>query len=136
MLHEIPIDERQPPVKGGHPNRQLCPLDDTVRVVERERRGYRALWRKLQFIATYELHGGQWWIHASVMRKDKTMPSYADLVALKRCTIGDERLAIQVFPAAADHIDIAGPLFDAEVLHLWSPDDDSLIPRFGRMGTI
>lgn len=136
QLHGLALDDRQAPIPGGHPNRQLCPLDDAVRVIEWRVDGYSARWRNCQFIVSYELHGGQWWIHASVCRRNKKMPSYDDLAALKRLVIGEDRLAIQVFPSAVDHIDIGTPLFGAEVLHLWSPDNDSVIPKFGRMGTI
>lgn len=116
--------------------RQARPLSDEVEVIEVRSDGYLCTWRHLQFIVSDELHGGRWWRHASVSRLDNGMPSYDDLVALKRLTIGADREAVQVFPRAEDHIDIAGPAFNMEVLHLWSPFGRSPLPDFGRYGAI
>ena len=92
-----------------------------VKVVETRDDGYAARWRHLLFICGREEHGGQGWTHVSISRDDNAMPTYDDLKAIKGKVLGGHRVAYQVFPTAADHVDIAGPL-GVEVLHLWSPD--------------
>ena len=114
----------------------ILPISDEVDVFEENDSGYVATWKHLKFLVSDEFHRGHWWRHASVSRDDKCMPTYDDMVALKRLTIGDDREAFQIFPKSEDHIDIAGPAFGLEVLHLWSPEGKSPLPNFGRFGTI
>ena len=121
---------------NGPSSRQARPLSDEIKVVQVRDDGYSAKWKHLKFIVSEEQHGGQWWIHASVSRRDRKVPTYDDLKELKRLTLGDDRSAVQVFSATDDHIDIAGPL-GVEVLHLWSPPRmGNPLPDFGRHGTI
>ena len=115
--------------------RRARPLNRDLRVLHVIKGGYVARWKHLRFIVVEELHGGRWWLHASVSRRDRNLPTYDDLKACKRLTIGDDRVALQVFPLADKHIDIAGPL-GIEVLHLWSPDKANLLPDFTLQGTI
>ena len=112
--------------------RQAQPISDDVRIIMRIKNGYAGKWRHLKFIVADEVHRGRWWRHASVSRRDRQMPSYADLKRCKELTIGDERMAVQVFPSAEEHIDYAGQL-GVEVLHLWSPEDTDALPDF-RLG--
>ena len=114
---------------------QVKPISDEIISVEHTVEGYHARWRRLWFMVGYEWHGAQWWIHASVSRRDKQMPTYSDLKSLKRLTIGDDRMAVQVFSTSEKHIDIMGP-HGLEVLHLWSPENADMLPDFGRYGTI
>ena len=73
--------------------------------------GYSAVYKHLLVTVTEALcQDDRWWMHVSVSRKDKTMPTYADLSTIKSLVIGDERIAIQVFPPAKRHIDVAGNL--------------------------
>lgn len=90
--------------------------------------GYRLRHKHLYFIVSEcQEADGRWWIHASVSRMDREMPTYEDLMLLKRIVIGDDRTAIQVFPPQDHHIDVAGKLTPrVEVLHLWSPERDFL----------
>ena len=117
------------------PSRWPGAIDPRLRVVEAREDGYLATYKHLKFIVSESIEmDGRWWIHASVSRRDKTIPTYDDLIVLKKLTIGPNRTAIQVFPPAERHIDIAGkrprPI---QVLHLWSPEDDFL-PDFARGG--
>ena len=76
-------------------------------------------------------HDGAEWIHASIARENH-MPSYADLVTLKRAVFGAGRYAFQVFPAADRHVNIHG-----RALHLWGrADGTNPLPDFGAAGTI
>ena len=114
---------------------RAVPLDPRLRVLERRGDGYSARVGQLRFIVSDAVEeDGRVWRHASVSRTDRQMPTYDDLRLLKECTIGAARTAIQVFPPADRHIDIAGRADPAiQVLHLWSPETDFL-PDFARAG--
>lgn len=70
----------------------------------------------LRVIASGGRFDGERWLHVSVSRASG-LPSYADLVQVKRTFIGDERYAYQVFAPVSTHVNIA------EVLHLWASVD-------------
>ena len=70
------------------------------------------------------------WVHVSCSRKDR-IPSYEDLMEVKKIFIGDGRQAIQVFPVKAKHINI-----HPNCLHLWACLGDDGLPDFGKFGTI
>ena len=98
--------------------------------------GYAGVYRHLRIIVSEGLEDdGRWWLHASVSREDRKMPTYHDLKTLKAICIGPERKAVQVFAPESEHMDIAGkgkrPL---QVLHLWSPEDANFLPDFTRGG--
>lgn len=83
-------------------------------------------------VVTVGAHDGRWWLHVSVSRA-KYIPSYEDLADVKRAFVGPLHQALQLFPAAARHVNI-----HAFCLHLWAclePDGDGL-PDFGQDGTI
>ena len=118
------------------PRRKAAPISLRVTVLEERADGYAGTVDHLYVVVSDGMEDdGRWWRHLSVSRHDRKMPTYDDLRRAKELTIGD-RIAIQVFPPAARHIDIAGRLpRPVEVLHLWAPDDDCL-PDFGRRGTL
>ena len=71
------------------------------------------------------------WLHASIAR-ERHMPTYADLVALKTGVFGPDRYAYQVFPPASQHVNI-----HQRALHLWGrADGRPVTPEFGKDGTI
>lgn len=110
--------------------RAMLPVHPWVTVVEQGDDGYAARWQHLRFIVSVKLEeDGKMWLHASVSRRDKTMPTYDDLRTTKTLCIGDDRTALQVFPPADKHIDLAGPL-GIEVLHLWSCLAGDVTPDF------
>ena len=111
------------------------PISNEIRVITETVNGYAGRWRHLKFLVSAELHDGQWWIHTSVSRRDRTMPRYEDLKKCKELTIGDDRMAIQVFATTEEHIDHSERL-GIEVLHLWSPDFPGVLPNFRLLGTI
>ena len=100
--------------------------------------GYYATWQSLRFLVSVEdARDGNKWLHASVSRHDHKLPSYEDLKALKRLCMGDHRTAVQIFPPAEEHVDLA-PVTGIEVLHLWSClDRPDFIPDMrGPNGTL
>lgn len=117
-------------VQRNRQSRSPSLLHPALRNVEHSADGYRATFRNLVFIVSESREDdGSWWRHASVSRRDRKLPSYEDLQTLKKYTIGDHHKALQVFPAANDHIDIAGPL-GTQVLHLWFCVDGDTLPDF------
>lgn len=115
--------------------RQAKPISTKVRLLHWRENGYAGKWRHLMFIVCDEVHGGAWWRHVSVSRRDRGMPTYEDLKKAKEMTIGDARMAIQVFPKADEHRDYSEEV-GCEVLHLWSPEDRAVLPYFQLAGTI
>lgn len=93
--------------------------------------GYHSYWKqRLYFIVTESKEqDGRWWRHASVSRMDKKMPTYHDLLELKRLTVGETRKAIQVFPPASEYVNLTDSV---QVLHLWACMDEDPLPDFTR----
>lgn len=117
------------PVGVLAPRATRCPrIDPRLRDVVRGVDGYSARYNDLVFIVSEGVEQDRrWWIHASVSRRDRQMPTYDDLMALKRLTIGPNRIAIQVFVQDWRHMDIAGKRpRPVQVLHLWSPEENFL----------
>ena len=99
-----------------------------VHVIDRREDGYAGQWKRLRFIVSTAVEQDvKRWLHASVSRSDLTLPTYDDLMHLKRLCIGEHRTALPVFPPTERHVDIAGPL-GVEVLHLWSCLDGDVTP--------
>ncbi len=76
------------------------------------------------------IYDGQEWLHVSMSRKTK-MPTYEDMVKVKRICIGNDRTALQIFPTRERHVNIY-----EFCLHLWCPLDRDVTPDFGQFGTI
>ncbi len=71
------------------------------------------------------------WLHVSCSRRAR-IPSYEDLAAVKELFVGRDRLALQVFPPAAEHVN-----YHPHTLHLWSPlTGERPTPDFRRGGLI
>lgn len=72
------------------------------------------------------------WIHASISyHQPWRMPTYGDLKQLHAVVFGQGH-AYQCFVPSAEHVNIR-----SNVLHLWGRlDGQSVLPDFGRMGTI
>ena len=72
------------------------------------------------------------WIHASMVVRAPSLPSYDDLCLLKLAVWGPEGEAYQVFARASRHVNI-----HAGALHLWGrADGRPVLPDFGAGGTI
>ena len=67
---------------------------------------------------------GKFWLHVSFSRKS-TLPSYADMAEVKSLFIGDDKTALQVFPAQDKHVNLM-----ATTLHLWHCLDGDVTPDF------
>lgn len=70
------------------------------------------------------------WMHVSYSRKTR-VPSYEDSCLVKSAFIGDERLALALFPRSAEHVNI-----HPRCLHLWSCLDGDPTPDFRHAGQI
>jgi hypothetical protein len=104
-------------------------------IIEEGGDGYAAQWRNLKFIVSAaDALDGKLWLHASVSRLDRTLPTYQNLKDLKRLCIGDHRTALQVFPPKDKHINYGAELFGVEVLHLWCCLDSDVTPDFSEGG--
>ena len=79
--------------------RKPRPISQRITIIEERDDGYGARFKDLTFLVSEARENdGRWWLHASVSRRDRRMPSYDDLKTLKELTIGPKRTAIQVFP--------------------------------------
>jgi hypothetical protein len=80
----------------------------------------------LRVIMTPEIPypNGQKWAHVSLSRQH-TMPSYYDLIDVKREFIGEEHKAIMVFPKKEEHVNI-----HKYCLHLWVIVENDPLPDF------
>ena len=98
-------------------------IDGRIQIVEKREDGIAGEFRHLYVIVGLEKKSdGRLWMHASVSRKNRKMPTYEDLLKLKQITFGPERTAVQIFPPEERHIDIGTKLpRPVEVLHLWGP---------------
>ena len=102
-------------------------IDSRVRVIERRDDGYAAQYKHMYIIASLERKSdGHIWLHVSLSCKGRRMPTYDDLKKTKELTFGPGRVAVQIFPTADRHIDIAGRRpHPVEVLHLWGRYSDN-----------
>lgn len=74
---------------------------------------------------------GRRWLHVSCSRPDR-IPDWADLRTVKHTFIGDDAIALQVFPREAEYVNI-----HPRVLHLWSClDGGDPVPDFRVQGQI
>jgi len=58
-----------------------------------------------------------WWLHVSLSR-GRRLPSWEELRNVKELFIGRQHVAVQVFPADRDYINLHPYCF-----HLWSPEE-------------
>lgn len=67
---------------------------------------------------------GRWWRHVSCSQQDQ-VPPYDMIMQIKQIFIGNSSKAIQVFPAADEHVNC-----HPHTLHLWGPLDHDPLPDF------
>lgn len=65
------------------------------------------------------------WLHVSVSRADRKIPTWEQMSQVKRLFIGDERTALQVMPPKAKHVNI-----HPGVLHMYVCLDGDVTPDF------
>lgn len=70
------------------------------------------------------LADGRLWHHVSCSHQGH-LPSFNELKLMKRCFVGDERTALQVFPPAVQYVN-DHPF----VLHLWTCVSEEVVPDF------
>lgn len=81
---------------------------------------------ELRVILTVESVAGENWLHVSASRRDR-IPSWEDMVMVKRLFVGSQRKALQVMPPDAEAVNI-----HPHVLHLWCCLDRDPLPDFRR----
>ncbi len=69
---------------------------------------------------------GRKWLHVSVGKPNKKMPTYEDLQTARRLFIGEHRECYMVFPTSDRYVNVA------HVLHLWACMDapTGVLPNF------
>ena len=72
---------------------------------------------------------GKRWLHVSLSRSDKKLPSWDDLREVKTLFIGEDKTALQVLPSTQKYVNI-----HPGVLHLWHCLDGDVTPDFTRGG--
>ena len=68
---------------------------------------------------------GKRWLHVSVSRRNKEIPTWQLMCEIKDVFIGPERTALQVMPPRSQWVSI-----HPGCLHLWACLDDLLLPDF------
>lgn len=76
-------------------------------------------------IACAQYQDGKRWLHVSVSRKNRQIPSWTLMSEVKELFIGQDRTAYQVHPPRAKHVNI-----HPGVLHLWHCLDGDVTPDF------
>ena len=77
-----------------------------------------------------EYYDGREWLHVSVSRKSR-VPSYDELIRIKRDFIGDDKKAVLVLPEKKNHVNIHD-----YCLHLFYSAENPLPEFSAGMGTI
>lgn len=72
----------------------------------------------------FDYGDGKFWLHLSISHR-KRIPSYGELVYLKKHWAGDDRKCIMVFPPKPEHVNI-----HPHCLHLFCCLDDDPLPDF------
>lgn len=69
---------------------------------------------------------GRRWLHVSVAKPNKKLPTYEDLETARKLFIGPDRECYQVFPTADRYVNIG------QTLHLWAcmEQPEGVLPRF------
>lgn len=75
------------------------------------------------FVSVHAIDGKDW-LHVSISRRT-TMPTYADLVYVKRHWVGEDRHAVMVLPPASEHVNL-----HPNCLHLFCCLDGHPLPEF------
>ena len=82
-------------------------------------------------ICSGQIENGKKWLHVSFARQSR-MPSYDDMILVKRAFIGEARKAIMVLPDKANYVNL-----HPYCLHLWHCLDGDGLPEFSHgLGTI
>jgi hypothetical protein len=143
MSETIMYQGRAYQVGGGY--HVVCPLPDWLPTVlpaawreSREQwgpsRDYGRVYRKpgeglLVLTSCAERADRKRWLHVSVSRADRKIPTWEQMSQVKRLFIGDERTALQVMPPKAKYVNI-----HPGVLHLYHCLDGDVTPDFAAGG--
>lgn len=72
---------------------------------------------------------GKKWLHVSVAKPNRKIPSYDEVQYIRKLFIGEDRESYMIFPPKDRYVDIN------PVLHLWTclDDPDGILPQFEGM---
>lgn len=70
---------------------------------------------------------GKLWVHTSLSREDRAVPTYEEVCLVKDLFVGKNRLAVQLFVPADEHVNL-----HPGCLHLWTPVEHRPVPDFRR----
>ena len=96
--------------------------------------GYTGRYADCRFIVSVAREDdGKRWLHASVSKRGRGMPTYEDLAMLKHFCIGDDKTAYQVFPSLDKYVHAPPTGGRTQVLHLWHCLDGDPLPEFSKV---
>lgn len=106
------------------------PAPDYWTVIDRREDGL--MWQRLKGEAIKVIEStqvesdGRTWLHVSVSKPTKKMPTYEDVATARKLFIGEHRECYQVFPPSHRYVNIN------PVLHLWTCLDapEGVLPQF------
>jgi hypothetical protein len=120
------------------------PAPENWHIIERREDGL--MWQRLQgeaikVIESIGVHDGLTWLHVSVSKPSRKMPTYEDIQTMRKLFVGEHRECYQVFPTSDRYVDFN------PVLHLWACLDkpEGYLPHFeawipavinGKAGTV
>lgn len=76
-------------------------------------------------ISAARYNDGKRWLHVSVSRKNREIPTWTIMCEVEDLFIGPERIALQLHPLRSQYVNI-----HSGVLHLWHPLDGVDLPDF------
>lgn len=88
---------------------------------------FRRRHKRVDYVAIFSVHkypDGRRWLHASLSRGDKRLPTWNEMKWLRDEVIGKDAKAIIVIPPADEHVN------QYEVHHIWHCLDGDVLPDF------
>jgi hypothetical protein len=83
--------------------------------------------KRIDYVAVFSVHkypDGRRWIHASLSRGDKKLPTWSEMTWFRDEVLGHDAKAIIVIAPAGEHVNLA------EVHHIWHCLDGDGLPDF------
>lgn len=104
------------------------PAPDDWHIVERREDGLmweRITGQKITVIESTSVRGGNTWLHVSVAKPNRKMPTYDDIQEARKLFVGEHRECYSIYPPAERYVNFA------HVLHLFCCLDapDGVLPH-------
>lgn len=89
----------------------------------------RLVGQRITVIESIAVQGGKRWLHVSVAKPNKAMPTWEDLHVARKLFIGEERECYQIFPPKERYVNLYN------VLHLFCclEQEAGVLPQFDKM---